>query len=140
MDGGDVVLNLLLVLLRDAPLPPLLWSLFDQTPGELRQRDGGVILEVEPLRVSPLFRHRESHRRVLTDPIVPKLDAGAPNQHVQLTPDALLPLLLEADSEEIRPQVKVGVDPQESFARRDEHHRVRDLVGIEMLQLNLVEV
>ena len=54
VDGGDVVLNLLLVLLRDAPLPPRLRGLFDQALGELRQRGGGVVLEVEPLRVPPL--------------------------------------------------------------------------------------
>ena len=49
-----MVSDLFLVLLRDAPLPPLLQSLFDQAPGELWQRGGGVILEVEPLRVPPL--------------------------------------------------------------------------------------
>ena len=38
------------------------------------------------------------------------------------------------------PQVKVGADPQESLAQRDEHHHVLDPVGIEMPQLNLVVV
>ena len=49
MDGSDMVSDLLLVLLRDALLPPLLQGLFDQAPDELRQRGSGVILEVEPL-------------------------------------------------------------------------------------------
>ena len=48
---------------------------------------------------------------VLTDLIVPKLDAGAPHRHVQLLPTALLPLLLEGDGEEVPPQIKVGADP-----------------------------
>ena len=99
-----------------------------------------VILEVEPLRVPPLVGRRELHGRVLADLIVPKLDAGAPHQHVQLLPATLLPLLLEVDDEEIPPQVKVGADPQESFAQCDECHHVLDPVAIEMLQLNLVEV
>ena len=77
-------------------------------PGELWQRGGGVILEVEPLRVPPLVGCREPHGRVLADPIVPKLDAEAPHRHVQLLPAAHLPLLLEVDGEEIPPQVKVG--------------------------------
>ena len=49
-----MVSDLLLVLLRDAPLPPLLWGLFDQALGELRQRGSGIILEVEPLQMPPL--------------------------------------------------------------------------------------
>ena len=77
-----MVSNLLLVLLWDAPLPPLLWSLFDQAPGELWQRGGSVILEVESLRVPPLIGCREPHGRVLADPIVLKLDAGAPHWYV----------------------------------------------------------
>ena len=111
MDGGDVVSDLLLVLLRDAPLPPLLQGLFDQAPGELWQRGGGVILEVEPLQVPSLIRRQELHGRVLADPIIPKLDAGAPHWHVQLLPTTLLPLLPEVDGEEIPPQVEVGADP-----------------------------
>ena len=63
-----------------------------------------------------------------------------PHQHVQLLPTALLPLPLEADGEEIPPQVEVGADPQESFAQRDERRHVLDPVEIEMLQLKLVEV
>ena len=136
----NIFSDLLLVLLRDAPLPPLLRGLFDQASGELWLRGGGVILMVEPLRVPPVVGCRELHGRVLTDLIVPKLDVDAPHRHVQLLPTALLPLPLEADGEEIPPQVKVGADPLESFAHRDEHHHVLDLVGIEMLQLNLVEV
>ena len=139
MDGGDVVSDLL-VLLRDAPLPPLLWGLFDQAPSELWQRGGCGILEVEPLRVPPLVGCQETHGRVLADPIIPKLDAGAPHWHVQLLPTTLLPLLLEVDGEEIPPQVKLGADPQESFAQRDERRHVLDPIGIEMLQLDLVEV
>ena len=111
MDGGDVVSSLLLVLLRDAPLPPLLRDHFDQAPGELRQRGGGVILEVEPLRVSPFVGRREPHGRILADLIVLKLDADVPHQHVQLLSAALLPLLLEVDGEEIPPQVEVGLIP-----------------------------
>ena len=59
---------------------------------------------------------------------------------MQLLPAALLPLLLEGDSKEVPPQVKVGVDPQESLAQRDKRCHVLDPIGIEMLQLNLVEV
>ena len=87
----------------------------------------------------PLVGRREPHERVLADPIVLKLDVGAPHRHVQLLPTALLPLPLEADGEEIPPQVKVGVDPQESFAQRDERRHMLDPIGIEMLQLDLVE-
>ena len=59
---------------------------------------------------------------------------------MQLLHATLLPLLLEVDGEEIPPQVEVGADPQESFTQHDEHRHVLDPVGIEMLQLNLVEV
>ena len=135
-----MVLDLLLVLLQDAPHPSLLRGLFDQAPGELRKRGGGVILKVEPLRVPSLVGHQEPHGWVLTDPIVPKLDASAPHQHVQLLPIALLPLPLEAGGEEIPPQVEVGVVSQESFTQRDERHHVLDPIRIEMLQLNLVQV
>ena len=37
MDSGDVVSDLLLILLQDGALPPLLQGLFDQAPDELRQ-------------------------------------------------------------------------------------------------------
>ena len=120
--------------------PPLLRGLFDQAPSELQQKGGGIILEVEPLRVPPLVGRREPNGRVLADPIVLKLDADAPHRHVQLLPAALLPLLIEVDGEEIPPQVEVGADPQESFAQRDERHHVLYPIGIEMQQLNLVEV
>ena len=53
-------------------------------------------------------------------------------------PAALIPLLLEGDSEEVPPQVKVGADPQESLAQGDECRHVLDPVGIEMLQFDLV--
>ena len=67
----------------------------------------------------PLIGRREPHGRVLADPIVPKLDAGAPHRHVQLLPaaflpllpTAFLPLLLEVDGKEMPPQVEVGADP-----------------------------
>ena len=52
-----MVPDLLLVLLWDTPLPPRLRDLFDQALGELRQRGGGVVLEVEPLRVPPPVGH-----------------------------------------------------------------------------------
>ena len=81
----------------------------------------------------PLVGHREPHGRVLADPIVPKLDAGAPHRHVQLLLAAILPLLLEVDSEEIPPQVEVGAYPQESFAQRDERRHVLYPIRIEML-------
>ena len=61
--------------------------------------------------MTPLVGHQEPHGWVLADPIVPKLDAGAPHRHVQLLPTAFLPLLLEVDGEEMPPQVKVGADP-----------------------------
>ena len=47
---------------------------------------------------------------------------------------------MEGDGEEVPPQVEVGADPQESLAQGFERHHVLDPVGIEMLQLNLVEV
>ena len=57
--------------------------------------------------MTPYVGRRKLHGRVLADPIVLELDAGAP--HVQLLPAALLPLLLEGDDEEVRPQVEVGL-------------------------------
>ena len=85
----------------------------------------------------PLVGCREPHGQVLADPIISKLDASAPCRRVQLLPVTLLPLLLEADGEEIPPQVEVGDDPQESFAQRDERRHVLDPIGIEMLSLIL---
>ena len=58
----------------------------------------------------PLVGRRKLHGRVLTDPIVPKLDVGASHRHVQLLPTAFIPLFLEVDGEEVPPQVKV-LDP-----------------------------
>ena len=81
----------------------------------------------------PLVGRQEPHGRVLADPIISKLDASTPHWCVQLLLAALLLVLLEVDGEEIPPQVEVGVDPQVSFAQRDECYRVLDPIGIEML-------
>ena len=80
-------------------------------PGELWQGSGGVVLEVEPLRVSPLVGCRQPHRWVLADPIVPELDVDAPHRHVQLLPTAFLTLFLEGDGEEVPLVIKVEADP-----------------------------
>ena len=110
LDGGDVVPDFLLVLLRDAPLPPRLQGLLDQAPGELWQGGNSVVLEVESLRVPPLVGCHQPHRWVLADLIVSELDAGTPHRHVQLLPVAFLPLLLEGDGEEVPLEIKVGAD------------------------------
>ena len=101
----------LLVLLWDTPLPPRLQGLFDQAPNELRQGGGGIILEIEPMRMSPVVGGRQLHRWVLVDPVVLEVDAGTSHRRMQLLPGALLPLLLEGDDEEVPPQIKVGTDP-----------------------------
>ena len=59
---------------------------------------------------------------------------------MQLLYATLLPLLLDVNGEKIPPQVKVGADPLESFVQHEECCHVLNPIGIEMLQLDLVEV
>ena len=64
------------------------------------------------------------------------MDTSASHRRVQLL--LLLSLLLEGDSDEVPPQVKVRTNPQESLTQGDEHRNVLDFVGIKVLQLHLV--
>ena len=132
-----MVLDLLLIFVLDTPLPRL-WDLFDDAPGDRWQGGGNVVLDIKPMQMPPLVGGRQSHRRVLADPVVLEVDAGASHRCIQLL--LLLSLLLEGDGEEVPPQIKVGTDPQESLTQGDERHNVLDSIGIKMLQLHLVVV
>ena len=112
--------------------------LFDQAPSEDRQRGGGVVLQVEPLRVPPLIGSRQLARHVLGCPLPQEVDARASHQHQDLLASVLLPV--QGDGEEVPPQLEVRLDPQVPLAHRDEGRDVLDPVGVEVLQLNLVVV
>ena len=83
------------------------------------------------MQMPPLDGGRQPHCRVVADPVIPKLDAGASHRRTQLLP--LLPLLLEGDGVEVPPQIKVGADPQESLTQGDKRRHVLDPIGVEVL-------
>ena len=71
------------------------------------------------------------HRRILIDAVVAKLNASTSHRHVQLL--LLLLLLQKGDDKEIRPQVKVGTNPQESLTQGNERRNVLNPIRSEML-------
>ena len=128
---------MLLFLGLNAPSPRL-WGLQDVAPSEGWQVSGGVILDVEPLRMPPLVRGGQTHQRICPCSGAMEVDAGAPHRCVQvLLPD--LPLH-ETDSKEVPPQVKVWIDPQEPLAQGDERRNVLNPIGGKVLKLHLVVV
>ena len=90
------------------------------------------------MRVSPLVGSRELAGHVLGRSLPSEVDARASHQHRGL-PASLL-LLDQGDREEISPLLEVGLDPQVPLAHRDEGRDVLDLVGVQVLQLDLIVV
>ena len=56
-DGGEMVLDFLLIFLRDSP-PPQFQDRFDEAPGELWQGGSYIVLDVELMRMPPLVGGR----------------------------------------------------------------------------------
>ena len=134
-DGGEMVLDFLLIFIRDPPLPPRFWGLFDEATGERWQGGGCVVLDVEPMRMPPLIGGRQTHRRVFVYSVVAQLNAGAFHRHAQLV--LLLPLLQNGDGEEVPPQIEVGTNPQKPLTQGDERRNVLDPIENKVLNSTL---
>jgi hypothetical protein len=99
-----------------------------------------VIPEVKPPALSPLVRRHKDGGDVLLRARLPQLEDAATGPHRHA--DSLFPRRRgkRLRGEEMGPQIPVGVNPQKSFANRHEDGRLRDGVGVEIVQLHPVEM
>jgi hypothetical protein len=99
-----------------------------------------VVPEVKPPVLPPLVRRHKDGGDVLLRARLPQLEdpATGPHRHA----DSLSPRRRgeRLRGEEMGPQIPVGVNPQKSFANRHEDGRLRDGVGVEIVQLHPVEM
>jgi hypothetical protein len=97
-----------------------------------------VIQEVKPPALPPLVRRHKDGGDVLLRARLPQLEDAAtgPHRHV----DLLFPRRQgkRLHGEEMGPQIPVGVNPQKTFANRREDGRLRNGVGVEIMQLHPV--
>jgi len=64
------------------------------------------------------------------------MNAGTSHRHVHILPPNLP--LRQTDSEEVPPQIEVGIDPQETLTQGNKCRHMLDTIGGKMLQLHLV--
>ena len=126
LETGKKVGKVLLVFKLDAPSPRPR-SLFDQAPGVLRQGSTRVIPDVKPLRVPSLVRGRQTHERVIPRPGMAQMNAGTSHRHIHLLPPD--PPLRQTDGEEVSPQIKVGIDPEETLAQGNKRCHMLNPIG-----------
>jgi hypothetical protein len=105
-----------------------------------RRKHPAVVLEIKPLVLPPLVRRHKGGRDVLLRAPRPQLECAAtgPHRHTDL-------LRVRRRGEELRgeemgPQVLVRVNPQKTLANRHEDGRLRDRIGVEVMQLHPVVV
>jgi hypothetical protein len=105
-----------------------------------RRKHPAVVPEIKPPVLPPLVRRCKGGRDVLLRTPLPQLEGAAtgPHRHTDL-------LRLRRRGEELRgkemgPQVPVRVNPQKTLANRREDGRLRDRVGVEVMQLHSVVV
>jgi hypothetical protein len=105
-----------------------------------RRKHPAIVPEIKPPVLPPLVRRCKGGRDVLLRAPLPQLEgaATAPHRHTDL-------LRLRRRGEELRgkemgPQVPVRVNPQKTLANHREDGRLRDRVGVEVMQLHSVVV
>jgi hypothetical protein len=103
-----------------------------------RQKPSVVIPEVKPPALPPLVRRHKDGGDVLLRARLPQLEGAATGPHRHA--DLLFPRRQDEKlrGEEMGPQIPVGVNPQKTLANRREDGRLRNGVGVEVVQLHPV--
>jgi hypothetical protein len=99
-----------------------------------------VVLEIKPLVLPPLVRRHKGGGDVLRCPPRPQLEGAAASSHHHKDLLHVRRRDKELRGEEMGPQVPVGVNPQKPLTSRHENSRLRDGVGVEVMQLHPVVV
>jgi hypothetical protein len=99
-----------------------------------------VVLEIKPPVLPPLVRRCKGGRDVLLRAPWPQLEGAATGLHRHTDLLRLHRLGEELRGKEMGPQVPVRVNPQKTLANCREDGRLRDRVGVEVMQLHSVVV
>jgi hypothetical protein len=99
-----------------------------------------VVAKIKPPVLPPLVRRRKGGEDVLLRAPQPQLKGAAagPHRHADLL--CLHCQGKELHSEEMEPQIPVGINPQKTLANRREDGRLHNRVGVEVVQLHPVVV
>jgi hypothetical protein len=99
-----------------------------------------VVPEVKPPALPPLVRRHKGGRDVLLRAPLPQLEGAATGPHHHA--DLLFPRRQgeELRGEDMGPQILVGVNPQKTLTNRRKDGRLRNGVGVEVVQLHPVVV
>jgi hypothetical protein len=105
-----------------------------------RRKPPVIVLEIKPPALPPLVRRHKDGRDVLLRAPRPQLEGAAtgPHRHTDLL--CLRRRGKELHREEMGPHIPVGVNPQKTLANRREDGRLRNGVGVEVVQLHSVVV
>jgi hypothetical protein len=105
-----------------------------------RREPSVVIPEIKPPALPPLVRRHKDGGDVLLRAPLPQLEGAAtgPHRHADFPFPRRQGKKLHG--EEMDPQIPVGVNPQKTLANRREDGRLRNGVGVEVVQLHPVVV
>jgi hypothetical protein len=95
-----------------------------------------IIPEVKPPALPPLVRRHKDGGDVLLRVHLPQLEDAATGPHRHANPLFPCRQSKRLHGEEMGPQIPVGVNPQKGFTNRHEDGRLRDGVGVEIVQLH----
>jgi hypothetical protein len=99
-----------------------------------------VVAEIKPPVLPPLVRRRKGGGDVLLRAPRPQLKGAATGPHCHTDLLCLCCQGKELHSEEMEPQIQVGVNPQKTLANRREDGRLHNRVGVEVVQLHPIIV
>jgi hypothetical protein len=105
-----------------------------------RRKHPAVVPEIKPPVLPPLVRRCKGGRDVLLHAPRPQLEGAATDPHRHTNLLCLRRRGKELRGKEMGPQVPVRVNPQKTLGNRREDGRLRDRVGVEVMQLHSVVV
>jgi hypothetical protein len=105
-----------------------------------RRKHPAVVPEIKPLVLSPLVRRHKGGRDVLLRAPRPQLEGAATSLHRHTDLLHFRRCGEELRGEEMGPQVRVRVNLQKTLANRREDGRLRNRVGVEVMQLHPIVV
>jgi hypothetical protein len=105
-----------------------------------RRNNPVVVPEIKPPVLPPLVRRHKGGRDVLLCPPQPQLEGAAASPHRRTNLLHVRRRGEELRGEEMGPQVPMGVNPHKPLTNCHENSRLRDGVGVEVMQLHPVVV